>query len=255
MKILMSDFDDTFFLGNEYSQELRETVAEWKKAGNIIAISTARCACRMYETAKKIDLDCDYYICDHGAVIYDKDWNVVSIDAVPKDEMLELFDRIVETGITHISVADGIFEYALCPDNKPRSRETVLQTPEEVKNAVDRPVSIHVVMSDAKECEKLCTELNSDPKCRIYASYWGGKGAFFFKKGNDKCVGGYKLLRLVGGKKEDVYSIGDSTSDIPMITEFNGYGIVDSNEAVVAAARKIFPTVGHLMRDIMAGKE
>jgi hydroxymethylpyrimidine pyrophosphatase-like HAD family hydrolase len=255
MKILMSDFDGTFFLGHEYNQKFRDTVREWKSKGNVIAISTARCACRMYETAKQIDLDCDYYICEHGAIIFDENWNVVSFSAPDKKELMDLFDRIVSLGIDHISVADGLFEYALCPDNKPRERETVLNSPDEIREKTVTPVSIHAVMSDAKACYDLCEEINGDPKSNIFASYCGGKSAFFFKKGNDKCIGGYKLLRLVGGEKKDLYAIGDSGGDVPMIAEFSGYAIKNSNAEAVAAARKEYPTVCDLMRDIMDGKE
>ena len=60
MKILMSDFDKTFFQGFKYSDRLRAAVKKWHDAGNIVAISTARCPCRMHETAMEIDLDCDY---------------------------------------------------------------------------------------------------------------------------------------------------------------------------------------------------
>ena len=255
MKILISDFDGTFFQSRKYSQELRDTVAEWKKEGNVIAISTARCACRMHETAVAIDLDCDYYICDHSAIIFDKDWNVISCNTVPKDELMDLFDRLMEIGVEHISVADGLYEYALCPDNLPRERETVLQSAEEMRKTVVNPVSLHVRMADADVCRNLCDEINGDPKSKIYASYCGGKGVFFFKKGNDKAIGGHKLLRIVGGEKSDVYTIGDGADDACMISEFKGYGMIDSHPDVVAVARKIYDNVGQLMRDVMDGKE
>ena len=253
MKILMSDFDKTFFYGFEYSDKLRAAVKRWKDAGNIIAISTARSACRMRETALQIGLDCDYYICEHGNVIYDKDWRSVSFSVPDKDELMDIFTRLSQADYSHISVADGLTEYAV-GKGEPYERETPV-TAEEMYKVTDRPASIHVTMKSKDMLEALCSEINSNEKSTVFAHYWGGKGAFFFRRHNDKATGGYKLLRIVGGRKEDVYAIGDSDGDVPMFREFKGYAMSCASEEVKAEALGCYDTVGDLIDALLAQGE
>ena len=253
MKIIMSDFDKTFFLGFKYTDELRELVAKWHAAGNIIAISTARSACRMHETAVEIGLDCDYYICEHGNMIYDKDWDLVSFSVPDRDELMSVFKKLTDTEYVRVSVADGLAEYAVCK-GEPLARETPVSI-DEMYGVVDRPASIHAHVKSSQVLADICAEVNGNENGTVFAHYWGGNGAFFFRKNNDKATGGYKLLRIVGGKKEVVYANGDSDGDVPMFREFKGYAMSFASDSVKAAARGCYDTVGDLIKALLEGTE
>ncbi len=61
--------------------------------------------------------------------------------------------------------------------------------------------------------------------------------------GVDKATGIEEIIRFKNWRPAEVLAIGDGGNDLGMITRFTGFTVPDADEAVVKAARKVFPDV------------
>lgn len=90
MKVLVADFDGTFFT-DEFENDI-ERVNKFVDNGNIFIIATGRSLESLHEKIKNYNIKYSYLICSDGAVIYDK--NLVKIYHIDLDKELAL--KIVE---------------------------------------------------------------------------------------------------------------------------------------------------------------
>ena len=77
-KILISDYDQTFYLNDEDIEKNKAAVDKFRNEGNIFVIATGRSYFDFHNKVKKYNLKYDYVIINHGATILDKDDNVLA---------------------------------------------------------------------------------------------------------------------------------------------------------------------------------
>ena len=77
-KILVSDYDQTFYLNDEDIEKNKKSVEEFRKKGNIFVFATGRSYFDFMNKAEQYKLKWDYLIINHGATILDKNNNIIS---------------------------------------------------------------------------------------------------------------------------------------------------------------------------------
>lgn len=103
MKILVSNIDCN--LSNINDRELINSVNEFIDAGNIFILVTDKSINYIADSLALIDINIDYYICNEGAVIFDRFFNVLYRKDVKSEvvrdivSMLDSEDNILETFI------------------------------------------------------------------------------------------------------------------------------------------------------------
>ena len=70
MKVIVSDFDETFYDANFVDNI--NLVNKWQKSGNNFVIATGRGLHSLRNIIDNYSIKADYYICNDGAVIYDR---------------------------------------------------------------------------------------------------------------------------------------------------------------------------------------
>lgn len=75
-KILVSDYDQTFYLNDEDIEINKKAVAKFRKEGNIFIIATGRSYFDFHNKVDMYNFEYDYVIINHGATILDKNDNV-----------------------------------------------------------------------------------------------------------------------------------------------------------------------------------
>ena len=96
-KILVSDYDKTFYLNDEDIEKNKIAINEFRKKGNIFIIATGRSHFDFYNKLDLYKFDYDYVIINHGATILDKNDNILAnfpikneiIPEIKKDLKLE----------------------------------------------------------------------------------------------------------------------------------------------------------------------
>ena len=76
-KILVSDYDQTFYLNDQDIEENKKAVKKFKEAGNIFIIATGRSFLDFKNKVNSYHFDYDYVILNHGATLLDKDDHVL----------------------------------------------------------------------------------------------------------------------------------------------------------------------------------
>lgn len=76
-KLLVSDYDQTFYINDEDIEENKKLVERFRKKGNIFIIATGRSYLDFQDKVNKYKLEYDYVIINHGATILDKNDNVL----------------------------------------------------------------------------------------------------------------------------------------------------------------------------------
>ena len=75
MKILVSDFDETFY-NDEFDHNI-ELIKQFVKDGNIFIIATGRSMHDLMNIIKYKDIPVSYYICSDGSTIHDQFLNII----------------------------------------------------------------------------------------------------------------------------------------------------------------------------------
>lgn len=208
MKVLVSDYDQTFYLNDDDLKKNKEAVKEFRNKGNIFIFATGRSHIDFLNKVNEYNLEYDYVILNHGSTILDKDGNVISNYPIKKDVIKEIVDDLdIDNSISHFFCN---IENSRCNINdkdinkinvKYKDREKAL----EIKKLLDKKyynyINSYIVMSGALEIMSSVT---------------------------NKAKSINEILNILNIPKEYVYTIGDGYSDIQMIKEFNGYCIKDS---------------------------
>lgn len=95
MKILVSDLDGTLIEDTRLlSQKNLEMMHKLKERGNLVVICTGRSLKEFEVIQNEIHFPCDYIILNNGALIVDKDYNVIFEKVIRKEVGLAILEKI-----------------------------------------------------------------------------------------------------------------------------------------------------------------
>lgn len=209
-KILISDYDDTFFTNESELLKNMETINSFRKKNNLFVIATARSWNSIKEEIKKYNIKYDYILCNMGAGIFDNKGNKLYANYISKKEKEE-FEKILERSNTY-SLKTTRFGI---PDEQEKDSSEVVgykfkgdvESLEELKNKVDSKFPFFEITLK-KEQEKL----------------------FINHKTNTKENGIKKLYDLLPKDDYKIITIGDDDVDYNMIKIYDGYRMEKSSE-------------------------
>jgi hydroxymethylpyrimidine pyrophosphatase-like HAD family hydrolase len=92
MKVLVSDFDKTFYPDN-FIDNIKE-VNKFVDLGNVFIIATGRNARSLRKIIDDYNIKFSYIICNDGSVIYDKDFNLIKKNKINKNTIEKLYDYL-----------------------------------------------------------------------------------------------------------------------------------------------------------------
>ena len=93
MKILVSDFDESFY-NDEFDRNI-ELVNDFVSKGNIFIIATGRSMHDLMKTIKDKDIQVSYYICSDGSTIYDQFLNIIYRKDLEDKDVRPLYNMLV----------------------------------------------------------------------------------------------------------------------------------------------------------------
>lgn len=201
MKILVSDFDNTLYSENYY-ENIRK-INEFVDNGNIFIIATGRNFNHLRRDLNGVYLKFDYLICNDGAIIFDKNFQIIKrTDINPKtvDQLIEELRKspnIIET------ITDDGFNYFR---GKTDNNNVVLG------RYIDPIAAQHQIQEMMKKYPDIQGYLSSHWINII--SRDAGKGTAI-----------NYLSELLNWDKNNIYTVGDGINDISMNQMFKGYCI------------------------------
>ena len=230
-KILISDYDGTFYQNDIDTKKNIDKVNEFRTLDNLFVLATGRSYVDLKQKIDKYEIPYDYLILNHGALLLSKDLEILKVFTLDKE------------------LVDSILEYA----NNKDIYDVILIS------AFDKNVK------DTSNIVKIMLKLYSydkalEVKNYIDKSYTNIKSYFISEDNHylvevvsnkaSKSLMIDKILDKEGIVKKNVYTIGDGINDIDMIRDYNGYRVSNSCKELVSVTDRVIDNVSDLISRI-----
>ena len=249
MKIAVTDFDGTLKpFDNKIPPSTVEAIHRWRAAGNKFGIATGRELNMLNHDLRHYDITTDFLICVNGAVVFDKDRNIlqsIRIERRLKERLLSM-PMIRESDYAMICFCERR-SFSLRTDSN--YVPTEIAPPIDWGEVLERDDVVQFGIKfrsteEAADAQKLIE--------REIPELGGNRNRIFLDinvKPVDKRFGVESLIGLMNWGGNELLVIGDDKNDLPMITAFNGYTVERAPEFMREAARKIYGSVGDMLLD------
>lgn len=230
-KILVSDYDQTFYLNDEDIEKNKKAVKKFRDEGNIFIIATGRSYLGLCDKVNLYNLEYDYVIINHGATILDKNSNIIANFSI-KNEIINSIKEDLQL--------EKSINYYCC--NK-------LESMIDFKH--NNITKINVRYNSNEESMLFNKIINTKYSNYINSYYVPTNSIEIISNKTDKSKALDLLLKKLDISNKNVYTIGDGYSDIEMIKKFNGYAMVNSIDELKNIANKEYKSVSELIEEIL----
>lgn len=230
-KILVSDYDQTFYLNDDDIEKNKIAINEFRKKGNIFVIATGRSYFDFQNKVDEYNLNYDYVIINHGATILDKDNNLIANFPI-RNEVISDIKNDLQLQKSIGKFCCSKLESRVDFDYKDLTKINVKYSSKDMAMNVNKDIN--------------------DKYSKFVNSYYVTKNSIeiISNKTNKS-----KAIDLILGKlnmqRKKVYTIGDGYSDIEMIKNFNGYCMKESVDELKSIAKKEYESVSELINEII----
>ena len=203
MKMLVSDFDGTFYKDDESLYKNIEAIKKFRDSNNYFVFATGRSYTDFKSVKDKYNLEYDYLILNHGATIMDKDNNILKINYIDKNVTKDIWNNL--------NIDNSISNFC-CSKNDDRA-----------KIEDDDLIKINVKYIDKNVLNKIQNKINEYYGNFVNAYLASERTLEVVSKNSSK-------LNAINFLKNhldinNIYTIGNGESDIEMIENFNGFAI------------------------------
>ncbi|MFR7638291.1 MULTISPECIES: HAD-IIB family hydrolase [Allobaculum] len=255
MKLLATDYDGTLKFGGSVLPADFDAIHRWRDAGNLFVIVTGRSMESISGETEEFKIPVDYYVTNNGGMAFDKDGNALlssTLDTITAIDLM--FASHEHPDVVSYVVNDGVKRYKV--DVHPnledhRYPKLKQELPEEKVMDIGNFAQIVFSCVTPESAMDLADQINHFFG-EIVVAYNNNFVVDVVPKGTSKATGLEFICAYVGADDDDIYAIGDSYNDIPMLSG------VDHSAAVAAApaevqdnARQIVATVGEFIDDAL----
>lgn len=229
-KLLVSDYDQTFYINDEDIEKNKIAVNEFIKKGNIFVIATGRSYADFMKKKNQYNIEYDYLIINHGATILDKKENIIFNEKIPNEILDSLkFDLHIENSERNFccSILESRVDF-------------------EYKNLT----KIHVKYNDLEYSNKILKKLEEKYNSFLNSYLVSGNSIEIISKNANKSKAIKLLSKEIEIVQEEIYTIGDSYSDFEMVKDYNGYAMKESVDGLKNVALEEIESVSDLIRKI-----
>lgn len=201
MKIIVSDFDNTFF-DTAFKKNI-DRINKFVKDGNMFIIATGRNMQQLQHEIYDKNISCEYYICNDGAAIYDHDLNIIYRKDIKPEVVKPIFQIL---------------------NSEPDILEVYIDTTNGYVTDYYRACNKLVAKPfDKINAQKLLSSiLKKYPDVNGYLSEnWININDKSVSKGNAIEY----LKKYFNLNSNDIYTIGDNINDLSMMKKYNSFAI------------------------------
>lgn len=232
-KVLVVDYDRTLFINNDDMLNNINSINKFRENGNIFIIATGRTYNSLKKEIDKYNIEYDYLILNHGSLVIKKDKSTLFHYKIDKNI---LFD-----------ITNYLSKY------KPKSVMYSYYT--EDTNDINNPDISKITIGFQKDIEtfkKIMMDVVKKYNNKLNIYFTQNYEIEIISKETNKSRAIDLLMKKANFKKENIYTIGDSYTDIDMINDYNGscmeksIDILKNNKNI-----KKYSSVSVLIKDIL----
>ena len=199
MKIIVSDFDNTFYTA-EYEKNV-QLIKSFIEKGNKFIIATGRPIYLLKPDIEDYNLDCSYIVCNDGGVIFDSKGKKIFEENIDKEVAKEVYELLSK---------DDNFEEVFI--------DTALNFSKDINDTFN---AILALPKDKKIAQKQIDELMKKyPSIQGYISH---RWLNILNKNSSKGNAIKMLMNMNNWSYDDVITIGDNYNDVSMLENFNSF--------------------------------
>ena len=226
MKILVSDYDKTFYTDEENIKINIEKVNQFMKT-NLFVINTGRSYLDFKKKEEIYDIKYNYLVINHGASIIKNNKIIYNIP-INNNFKKQIINDLDIKYSTEIFTCSGL-ESRLTLEN-------------------DNLTKIHIKYKNEEKAKQIYDEIiNKYGNFVVVYLISKGKGIEIVSKDANKGIATKEIAKLENIKKENIYTIGDDASDLEMIKNFKGYAMKNATDEIKKYALKEFDNVYELI--------
>lgn len=232
-KVLVVDYDRTLFINNDDMLNNINSINKFRENGNIFIIATGRTYNSLKKEIDKYNIEYDYLILNHGSLVIKKDKST-------------LFHYKIDRNIL-FDITNYLSKY------KPKSVMYSYYT--EDTNDINNPDISKITIGFQKDIEtfkKVMMDVVKKYNNKLNIYFTQNYEIEIISKETNKSRAIDLLMKKANFKKENIYTIGDSYTDIDMINDYNGscmeksIDILKNNKNI-----KKYSSVSVLIKDIL----
>lgn len=226
MKMIISDFDDTF---NNNLEKNIKYANKFMNDGNIFVIATGSSYQSYNDKLNGNIFIPNYIIANHGTLIY-KNGNIIFEKTINKD----LVD-----GIYNIILKEYNISYFFCNKDIRMSQKPL-----------DKTVKINIEFKNKKDAIKFKNKIIKKFGKYVNCYLMYDKVIEIISIDTSKIIAINKIINIEKIDKDDVYTIGDGYNDLEMIKLFKGYAMKSSVKELKQTAIETLNNVHELIQKI-----
>ena len=229
-KILVSDYDQTFYLNDEDIEKNKKSVENFRKHENIFIFATGRSYFDFMNKAERYKLKWDYLIINHGATILDKNNNIISNYTIDNNIIKNIEkDLEIKKSINHFCC-------------KLENRRTDFN---------DKDLTKIYAKYEKDKAEQINSLINKKYSEFVNCYLVSGNAVEIISNKTCKSNAIEEIVQIEKVNRENIFTIGDGYSDIEMIKNYNGYCMEKSVQELLKICNgKIVKSVSELIEEI-----
>ena len=230
-KILVSDYDNTFFRNDKEIKENMLKVEEFRRKNNLFIIATGRSYYDFNRALKEYDIKYDYLIINQGATILDNKNNIIENYTI--DE----------------KVKDMIAEDLKLNDEETMFACSILESRVSIKN--EKITKIHKGYENIDIDRKMNEFINNKYSSSVNSYLITTSNSIeIISSMTNKAKAISKIAEIENIDKQNIFTIGDSYNDIEMIKSFNGFCVENAQQEVKDVSIKVCSSVSELINEL-----
>lgn len=253
MKLLASDYDGTLRYEPKVVEEDLNAVKRWQQAGNLFAVVTGRSMESFLQELENNDFRCDFIVLNNGGVIYDGSGKCLQVCYLDFDKAMELIAYIRTLPCASYVINDGFHRHRVVLDASQTDMKYA-QMPQEKSEeellAQGKIAQIVISLNDDQLAQEIVRYVNEQFAGYIQA-YANRNCVDIVPSGVSKAQGLAYVAYYAGMEESDVYAIGDSYNDLPMIEEFHGFCVAAAPEDIRERAQQVYFSVAECIEDLL----
>ena len=226
MKIIASDYDGTLNHGG-IDDKKRNAIKEWREKGNKFGIVSGRITDDLLRIYKKDKLELDFLLACNGAVILTTDGKILKEDRIDGDILKPILDFIFSLGADWATIQSDRSYIIDENDNDRLPDEFTRKTLPDLKYFNQ----ISTILEDEEEALMVTNAIKEQFGDKLNPLQ-NGRCIDIVSATMNKAQGLYDYLELVGGKYEDMITVGDNINDTHMIKEFRSYAMANGVQSI-----------------------
>ena len=226
MKIIASDYDGTLNHGG-IDDKKRNAIKEWREKGNKFGIVSGRVVDDLLKIYKKDELDLDFLLACNGAVILTTDGKIIKDDRIDGDILKPFLDFLFSLGADWATIQSDRSYIIDENDNDRLPGEFTRKTLPDLKYFIQ----VSTILEDDEEAEEVTNAVREKFGDKLNPLQ-NGRCIDIVSSRINKAKGLYDYLELVGGKYEDMITVGDNINDTHMIKEFRSYAMANGVQSI-----------------------